>query len=261
MIEILIFEIKENIRSRWIFFYSALLGIAMLILSFFGDQNGLRLTVSAMNLLLIVVPLFSITFASLSFLESMPFAEVLLTKSVTRTQLFFGKYFGTVLSLVVGLLIGVGIPGMLIFIGTPNQFFIFIEIIAFGIILTAIFVGLAFMLSSFFRRGEMVLTASLLVWFYFSLFFDSILFILSMYLGEYPIEIPSILIILLNPLDLIRIIILLQTSSAALLGFSGAILMSEFGMMGVILLSCLFLTSWLAIPVAIAFKKFKKRNF
>ena len=261
MLEILIFEIKENIRSRWLFYYSGLLGIAMIILSFFGDQNGVRLIISVMNLILIAVPLFTITFAGLTFLESLPFAEVLLTKSVTRSQLFFGKYMGSVSSLVVGLLIGVGIPGIFIFMNSFEFMFIFLQIIFFGIVLTLVFVSLAFLLSSFFRRGEMVLTVSLLIWFYFFIFFDSLIFIFSLYLGEYPIEIPSLIIILLNPIDLIRITILLQTSSAALLGFSGALFISQFGRAGFIALSILFISSWIFFPVLLAYRKFLKRNF
>jgi Cu-processing system permease protein len=159
------------------------------------------------------------------------------------------------------LLIGIGIPGSFIFINSIDYLFLFTQILFFGIILTSIFVALAFLLSSFFRRGEMVLTTSLLVWFYFFIFFDSIIFILSMYLGEYPIEIPTLIIILLNPIDLIRILILLQTSSAALFGFSGAILISQIGPIGLIVLSTIFISFWISLPVWIAYKKFLNRNF
>jgi Cu-processing system permease protein len=83
----------------------------------------------------------------------------------------------------------------------------------------------------------------------------------SLYLGDYPIEIPSLIIILLNPIDLVRIFILLQTSSAALLGFSGAILLKNLGMVGVLSIAFLFLSLWVSIPLYISFKRFQKRNF
>lgn len=261
MKEILLFEIKENIRSRWIFIYSGLLAFVMLILSFFGDQNGIRLLVSTMNLTLIVIPLYSITFSGMTFLESMPFSEVLLSKSVSRKSLFFGKFFGITTSLSIGLVLGLGIPGFFLFSGETKFLFLFLELIVFGIFLTNIFVALAFLISSFIRRGEIVLTISLLVWLYFFIFFDAIVFMFSLYLGDYPIEIPSISIILLNPIDLVRIFILLQTSSAALLGFSGAILLKNLGMIGVLLIASVFLTLWVTLPLYISYKRFQKRNF
>lgn len=261
MKEILIFEIKENIRSRWVFIYSGLLVLVMMVLSFFGDQNGIRLLVSIMNLTLIVIPLFSITFSGISFLESMPFAEVLLSKSVSRTALFFGKYLGITISLSLGLVCGLGIPGVIFFIHDPKFLFLFLELLTFGIFLTAIFVAIAFFISSFIRRGEIILTTSLLVWLYFFIFFDALVFIFSLYLGDYPIEIPSLIIILLNPIDLIRILLILQTSSSALLGFSGALLLKQLGLVGVSLITVLFLSLWVIIPLLVSFKRFQKRNF
>jgi Cu-processing system permease protein len=261
MKEILLFEIKENIRSRWVFIYSGLLVLVMTVLSFFGDQNGTRLLISTMNLTLIVIPLFSITFSGLSFLESMPFAEILLSKSVSRNALFFGKYFGITISLSLGLLLGLGIPGIIIFLHDPHFLFLFFELITFGIFLTFIFVAIAFFLSSLLRRAEIVLTVSLLVWLYFFIFFDALIFILSLYLGDYPIEVPSLIIILLNPIDLIRILLILQTSSSALLGFSGALLLKQLGIFGVLGITVLFLSLWVTVPLLISFKRFQKRNF
>ncbi|TGM79472.1 ABC transporter permease [Leptospira bouyouniensis] len=261
MKEILLFEIKENIRSRWIFIYSGLLVIVMLVLSFFGDQNGIRLLVSITNLTLIVIPLYSITFSGMSFLESMPFAEVLLSKSVSRKSLFFGKFFGITISLSIGLVIGLGIPGFFLFLQNTNFLFLFFELLIFGIFLTMIFVALSFLISAYIRRGEIVLTISLLVWLYFFIFFDAIVFMFSVYLGDYPIEIPSLIIILLNPIDLVRIFILLQTSSAALLGFSGALLLKNLGITGVLSIAIIFLSLWVSIPIWISYKRFQNRNF
>lgn len=261
MKEILLFEIKENIRSRWIFIYSGLLTFVMLVLSFFGDQNGIRLLVSIMNLTLIVIPLYSITFSGMTFLESMPFSEVLLSKSVSRKSLFFGKFLGITTSLSIGLVFGLGVPGFFLFLNDSKYLFLFFELLIFGIFLTNIFVALSFLIASFLRRGEIVLTISLLAWLYFFIFFDAIVFMLSLYLGDYPIEIPSLIIILLNPIDLVRIFILLQTSSAALLGFSGALLLKNVGMAGVFLIAFVFLSLWVSIPLFVSYKRFLKRNF
>ncbi|MBM9502082.1 ABC transporter permease [Leptospira sp. 201903071] len=261
MIEILIFELRENFRSRWLFVYTGFLALSVSALNYFGDENGTRLITSLMNIVLLIVPLFAISFAGLSFLESIPFAEVLLSKSVTRTEYFFGKYLGVSLSLSLGLVVGVGVPGVLSFYSDLTFLILFLELIVFGLTLVFIFVSLAFLLSSFFKKGELIISGALLIWLYFFIFFDSIVFMLSVYLGEYPVEIPSLIIILFNPIDLVRIVMVLQTKASVLLGFSGAFLLKTIGLKSVILLSILFLSGWITVPLWISYKKFIKRNF
>lgn len=261
MIEILLFELRENIRSRWLFVFAGFLALSVSALNYFGDENGTRLITSLMNIVLLIVPLFAISFAGLSFLDSIPFAEVLLSKSVTRSEYFFGKYCGVSLSLSLGLLVGVGIPGILSFYSNIGFLILFMELIAFGLILIFIFVSLAFLLASFFKKGELIISGALLIWLYFFIFFDSIVFMFSIYLGEYPVEIPSLIIILLNPIDLVRIVMVLQTKASVLLGFSGAFLLKTIGFKSVILLSLFFLSGWVTIPLWISYKRFTKRNF
>ncbi|EQA36822.1 putative membrane protein [Leptospira inadai serovar Lyme str. 10] len=261
MKEILIFELKENIRSRWIFIFGFFLAICVSILNYFGDENGVRLIASLMNVVLLIVPLFTITFAGLSFMDSLPFAEVLFSKSVTRSEYFIGKYLGISASLSLGLLLGVGIPGFFSFYSDIHFILLFMELICFGAILILIFVSLAFLLATFFKKGELIIAGALLIWLYFFVFFDSFIFVLSLYLGEYPIEIPALIIILLNPVDLVRITMVLQTKASVLLGFSGAFLLKTLGTVWVICLCICVLTAWIFWPLFFAYQRFMKKNF
>lgn len=261
MKEILLFELRENIRSKWIFLFSGILALGVGIVNYFGDENSTRTIASLTNVILLVVPLFSITFSGLVFLESLPFAELLLSKSVSRTSYFLGKYLGISLSLLIGLVVGIGIPGILSFYSDLRFLLLFCELIGFGGVLIFIFVSLAFLLATFLKRGEWIVSGALFVWLYFFIFFDSIVFVLSLYLGEYPIEVPSIIIILLNPIDLIRILMILQTKTSVLLGFSGAFLLNSLGPYLLVCLCLLFLSGWIALPLWIAHRRFLKRNF
>jgi Cu-processing system permease protein len=261
MIEILLFEVRENVRSRWLFVFTGFLALSVSALNYFGDENGTRLITSLMNIVLLIVPLFAISFAGLSFLDSLSFAEVLLSKSVTRREYFFGKYFGISLSLSLGLVVGVGIPGVITFYSDSAFLLLFFELIVFGLTLIFIFVSLAFLLASYFKKGELIISGALLIWLYFFVFFDSIVFMFSVYLGEYPVEIPSLIIILLNPIDLVRIVMILQTKASVLLGFSGAFLLKTIGFQSLLILSVFFLSGWILIPLWISYKRFVKRNF
>ncbi|PJZ68141.1 hypothetical protein CH373_14220 [Leptospira perolatii] len=261
MKEILLFEIRENIRNKWIFVFSGFLAISVGLLNYFGDESGTRFITSLMNLILLIVPLFAITFAGLSFLESFPFAEVLLSKSVTRSQYFLGKYLGISLSLSLGLIAGIGVPGIFTFYSDAASALLFLELIFFGIVLILIFVSLAFLLSSYFKKGELIISGALLIWLYFFIFFDALVFVLSLYLGEYPIEIPILFIVLMNPIDLVRITLILQTKASVLLGFSGAFLIKTLGIIPVVILCILFLFAWIAGPLFLSYRQFMKKNF
>lgn len=261
MNELILFELRENVRSKWMFVFAGFLAISSGALNYFGDENGGRLVVSQMNLILFVVPLFSITFAGLTFNDSLPFAEVLLSKSLTRSQYFFGKYCGVSLSLFLSFLVGLGIPGVPFLFSDLKLAILFVELIFFGTILILVFVSLGFLLASFFKKGELIVSGALLVWLYFFLLFDSFVFMLSIYLGDYPVEIPALLVILFNPVDLVRILIILQTKASVLLGFSGAFLIRSLGTSVVILLSILFLVFWVMMPLTISYKRFLVRNF
>ncbi|MFB5652102.1 ABC transporter permease [Leptospira wolffii] len=261
MKEILLFEIRENIRNKWIFVFSGFLAISVSILNYFGNENGIRLITSLMNVVLLIVPLFAITFAGLSFLDSLPFAEVLLSKSVTRSGYFWGKYLGICASLSLSLVVGIGIPGFLSFYTDLGFVLLFLELIVFGIILVMIFVALAFLLGSFFKKGELILSGALLIWLYFFILFDSFVFVLSLYLGEYPVEIPVLFVVLLNPIDLIRIALVLQTKTSVLLGFSGAFLLKTLGTIPVLFLSLTVLAAWIVVPFTISYRRFLNRNF
>ena len=69
-----------------------------------------------------------------------------------------------------------------------------------------------------------------------------------------------IVISMLNPIDLARILILMQMDVSALMGYTGAIFKDFFGTTGGIIISFGTLMLWVIIPFACSLRYFKKKD-
>jgi Cu-processing system permease protein len=66
---------------------------------------------------------------------------------------------------------------------------------------------------------------------------------------------------LLNPIDLGRILLLLNLDAAALMGFTGAVFQKFFGSGSGQLMSVAAMLTWLAVPVLVGRRVFLRKNF
>jgi Cu-processing system permease protein len=73
-------------------------------------------------------------------------------------------------------------------------------------------------------------------------------------------EKPMIAVSALNPIDLSRILILLQLDVSAMMGYTGAVFKDFFGTYVGILFSLTILILWIAIPVWYATRKFNTKD-
>jgi Cu-processing system permease protein len=77
---------------------------------------------------------------------------------------------------------------------------------------------------------------------------------------DYPMETLTLTMISLNPIDLARVIVLLQLDVSALMGYTGAMLQELFSSgKGVILASSVMLI-WIIAPLKLAVRLFNKRD-
>lgn len=101
---------------------------------------------------------------------------------------------------------------------------------------------------------------SILLWLFFSLLFDGLIMFLLFQLSDYPVENWIAVIAALNPIDLSRILVLLQLDQSAMLGFTGAVFKQTFGSNIGILISSALLSIWMFIPFMISLIKFNKKD-
>jgi Cu-processing system permease protein len=70
------------------------------------------------------------------------------------------------------------------------------------------------------RDKAKVIGAAITLWLYFSLLFDGFVLFLLFQFADYPLEKPMIALSALNPIDLGRILILLQLDVSAMMGYT-----------------------------------------
>jgi len=78
---------------------------------------------------------------------------------------------------------------------------------------------------------------------------------------NYPLDKFSLLISMLNPIDLSRILILLKLDISALLGYTGALFSKFFGTNLGMIISFFVLTCWIVVPAWMIVYKSKRKDF
>ena len=132
--------------------------------------------------------------------------------------------------------------------------------IAMGILLSIIFVAIAMLAAVKTRDKAKGIGVAILLWLYFSLLFDGLVLFLLFQFADYPLEKPMIGVTALNPVDLGRIMILLQMDVSAMMGYTGAIFKDFFGTYTGVIFSFGVMFLWVVMPVWFATRKFNLKD-
>ncbi|MCB1191657.1 MAG: ABC transporter permease subunit [Leptospiraceae bacterium] len=257
---IIYYEFFENIRNKWLIGYALSFFVLSNLIFLSGSSNSAGTVASLLNLFLLIIPLFCLLFGSLSFVDSLLFFEMILIRPVSRFELYIGKWIGISLGLAIAFLVGI-IPAAIVYVDiNDNHFYLFVLLMLFSGFLHLIFISISFQLSVMLKTKEVILIVSLLVWFYFYILYDLIILGFSIQFGEYPLEVPVFTSILMNPLDLVRIIILIKMDIGALMGFSAAFFIKYLGGSLGIFISLLFMGLWCFVPLSVGYYLFHKRD-
>ncbi|MBP9881937.1 MAG: ABC transporter permease subunit [Chitinophagales bacterium] len=254
MQKIIKYVVIDIMRNRTMIAYTILL--LFVSFSVFNlEDNPEKGLLSLLYIILIIVPLISIVFATIYIYNASEFIELLLAQPIKRTTLLVSIFLGLSFSLLLSFLVGVGIP-VLVFAGTTTG----ITLILTGFALTAIFVSLALLASVLTRDKAKGIGVSIMVWFYFALIYDGMLLFFLFQFSDYPIERPMIVLSALNPIDLGRILVLLKMDVAALLGYTGAVFRQFFGNSMGTIYSAGIMSLWIVIPFVIALRRFNRKD-
>ncbi len=248
------YVVYDILRNRFVISYTLLLLFTSL--AFFGlGADGNKGVLSLLNIILLVVPLVGVVFTTIQFYNSYEFLELLSAQPISRKTIFFSQYWGISLSLCLAFVIGVGIPTY-IYDGTGAG----ATLILCGLLLTLVFVSLAFFACTFTKDRAKGIGIALGLWFYFCLLYDGIALSLLMMFSDYPLDKASLVLTSLNPVDLARILILMKLDISALLGITGAVFKNFFTSDKGVFISVALLFFWIALPVWRAYYKFTKKD-
>lgn len=254
MAQLVRYILLDILRTRFSFFYTALLilsGIGMFQL----DNDTDKVLLSLMNIVLIVVPLVSVVFSSIHFYNSYEFIEMMLAQPIDRKRIFLAEWLATSLSLVFAYAVGIGIP-MVIYGSNSGSLMLLFA----GSLLSICFVSIAFLSSVLTRDKARAIGLALLFWLFFTLIYDAFILWVVYQFSEYPLEYATLTLVSLNPVDLARILMLLQLDISALMGYSGAFFKEFFGTHLGFWVSTAILTLWAIWPAALATRIFQRKD-
>ncbi len=248
------YVLLDILRNKILLSYTGLL-LAVSLSVFNLEDNPAKGILSLLNVILIVVPLVSITFSTIYIYNSAEFIELLLSQPILRTRLLMSLFWGLSCSLLMAFLAGAGVA-VLIYTPSVAGWLLLVT----GAALTIVFAALATLAAVITRDKARGIGISILLWFYFSLLYDGLVLFILFQFSDYPLEKPSIVLSSLNPIDLARTLILLQLDASAMMGYTGAVFRSFFGSVPGILYSMTVLLLWMFTPVWLAVRKFNRKD-
>lgn len=250
------YEVSDVIRSRWLLGYTAFfLAATEALLRFGGDPA--KALISLTNVVLLAIPLVTIVFGTMYVYSARAFTEVLLAQPVGRGQLFTGLYLGLTLPLSLGFVAGIGIP----FLGQGTNGATVAALLAVGVALTFAFTAAAFVIALQCEDRVKALGIAIAVWLVLAIGYDALVLILATTFANYPLERPLLALMLINPIDLGRVILLLHFDISALMGYTGAVFKHFFGTAGGQGLAGASLLGWVAMPVLFGARAFRRKDF
>ncbi|HXV13452.1 MAG TPA: ABC transporter permease subunit [Candidatus Krumholzibacteria bacterium] len=258
--KILRYEFQNMLRSKW------LIGIAVMLLAvtealfrFGGDPA--KTIASVMNVVLVVVPLLSVVLGTIYFYNSREFNELLLSQPVNRTSIYLGKLVGFAAALCLAYAVGIGLPFLIHSFGLREYAGKIATLLLVGCCFIVIFSSLAFYAATRFEDRIKGLGATLLAWFFLAVIWDGVILLFVHLFREYPYEPGLLAMVFANPIDLGRILILMQLDISALMGYTGAVFRSVFGAGQGTLLAAAAMVIYAAVPVVFGLRMFRAKDF
>jgi Cu-processing system permease protein len=103
------YVLYDIVRSKIIIAYT----VFLLVISFSMfqmEENTGKAMLSLLNIVLIVLPLVSLVFATIHYYNSYEFIELMSSQPMSRTRILLSEYAGVSVSLLSAFFVGVGIP-------------------------------------------------------------------------------------------------------------------------------------------------------
>jgi Cu-processing system permease protein len=263
-------EYRRALESRWLYGFAAVFATFVLGLSFFGlAQSGevgftgfARVTLSLLNLVLFVVPLVGLVLGVTSVTGSAESLSLLLAQPVARGEVLAGKFVGLAAALAVSQLLGLAGGGLVIAINAgAAQAGAFAALCAVSLALGVVSVAASLGIASLWPEKLRAMGVALALWLLLVVAYDlGVVAVSSLLRG---IELQHVLLpaVLLNPVDLGRVLVTLAVGSGALFGPTAAVLVHTLGSGPGVAAACAALLVQALVPLAVAFVAFRRRDW
>jgi Cu-processing system permease protein len=265
-------ELMEAIRSRWVAIAGVLFALLALALSLFGMRSvgaigfgGFsRTAIGLLNLVLYLVPLLALLLSinSIAAEREDGSLEVLLAQPIARQVVVAGKFCGLAGALCGALCGGFGAAGLVIGLaGAEADAGGYLLLLLRSIGLGLAFLSLGLWIGSAAATRLRAISWGLLCWFASVLLYDLLIIGATALLGGAPLRAALGLLLIANPVDLVRVGTLIHLGSAASFGLTAQALIGFLrGPFGSTLLAAALL-AWIVLPLLGASRSFSRRDF
>jgi Cu-processing system permease protein len=264
-------ELLLAIRSRSLqLFAVAFATLALLVASAgyvmsggYGLQDFARTAASLLQLVLLVVPLTSVTFGSLALTPDRGAAEMLFAQPVSRARILYGRYLGLLVALAAAQAVGFGLAGLVLNgqTGTAGMAG-FVVVVAISLGLTAVFLAIAAMIAqtSADRRAR-VLGLAVVIWFAAVVLYDIAVLGAASLLRSGTASRLLMTAAFVNPVDTARTVALMAVEGTAAFGpASLALLRFTGGPTATAVIATASLALWTIGPLVIAAKRLTRAD-
>jgi len=239
-------------------------------LSFFGLAQGrevgfqgfARVTLSLMNLVLFIVPLAGLMLGVTSIAGGGGTLSLLLAQPVGRGEVLLGKFLGLAAALTVSQAVGFGAGGALVAVNAgAEQIPGFLALTGLSMALGWLTISASLCIAVLWPDRLRAMSAALLLWLLMVVAYDLVVLGATAMLQGVSLQTVLFPALLLNPVDLARVLTTLAVGSGALFGPTSAVLMRMFGSHAGIALGLLVLAIECLVPMLIALRVFRRRDW
>ncbi len=187
---------------------------------------------------------------------------LLLAQPVTRGEVFLGKFLGLAAAVTIAQAVGFGAGGMVVaFNAGTEQVRGFVVLTLLSFLLGWITVAASMFLAVLWPDRLKATSAALGLWLALVVAYD--LVVLGVTAALRGISLQSILLpaLLVNPVDLVRVLTTVATGSGALFGPTSAVLVRFFGTAGGVQLALAALCFQLVLPLVLGAWIFRRRDW
>lgn len=212
---------------------------------------------SLLDLVLIVVPLAGLVLGTTRVHHARDVIELLLAQPVSRKRVFFSLWLRDTVPLALAIAVGVIAP----FAWHRSLGTMPLALAGAAASLAVISQTLAYVIAL--RQDDRVraLVWALAVWLTIAVLWDALLLFLALLLADRPIEGTMLALLASNPVDLVRVLMLLGSDAAAMLGYTGAVVSRALGTATGRAALGTILAAWLVVPIWVAARQFGRKDF
>lgn len=254
------YVVRDVARSRWLLGYAlVLVAVTDILFRFGGVQPNALL--GAMNLALLIVPLVSLVFGAAYVYDGREFIELLLAQPLGRPRLFAALYLGLTLPLIAAFAVALVLVGLIHAVWSSPLGATLATLLSLGAVLTAVFTAIAVLVAIRVQDKVRGLGVAIGLWLLAAVLYDGVVLVLTTMFADQPLERPLLALMVANPIDLARVLLLLQFDTPALMGYTGATFRQFFGDATGLAVASTALALWIALPAWRGVRAFQRKDF